>query len=82
MTIVNDFTHPGQNNVGFYLNGTLKFSGAKLGTSQTYTTNDLQVAPTGNVGYLDDIKIYKKALSEDEIRAEFEKSYRYQFLNA
>jgi len=78
MTIVNDL-----NLVGFYLNGTRKFQNPKPVTSQSnFTTNDLQVAPTGNVGYLDDIKIYKKALSEEEIRAEFEKSYRYQFLNA
>lgn len=78
MTLVNDLDV-----VGFYLNGTRKFENLKLVTSQsTTTTNELQVAPTGNVGYLDDIKIYNKALTEEEIRAEFEKSYRYQFLNA
>ena len=61
-----------------YINGQL--SSETTGVVVGHTDEDLQVAPQGDIGYVDDIKIYKKALPAHEIGLEFEKSYRHEFL--
>ena len=63
-----------------YINGQL--SKSTILTERIVSSSELQVASQGNIGYLDDVKIYKKALTSAEIQGEFEKSYRHELLTA